>query len=194
MAPERSARAPRLRLVRLDRENGEADVLRRSVLRHRLAPGQAKFTGLPVATLPAADADESRTPFAIVLAATPVTTYAEAGTACTGFAVLDRNIRNPEMVDTPENAVLLRAFYVTPEWQGRGVGRISCSAPLLDNLVAEVAPHATEIVLCVNEGNQSAARVYRRAGFGFTGKIIPGTAGPQWVMNRPLQERTEDSQ
>lgn len=186
MAPEQPTGAPDLRLVRLDRDTLEVDSLRQAVLRHRLPPGQARFTGLPVATLPAADAEDSRTPFAIVLADAAVTTVAEAGAASAGFAILDQVIRNPDMVAEPENAVLLRAFYVTPQWQGRGVGRISCSAPLLDDLVAEVAPHATEVVLCVNEGNHQAARVYRRSGFDFTGNVVPGSAGPQWVMSRPL--------
>ncbi|WP_306366779.1 GNAT family N-acetyltransferase [Nocardiopsis sp. CC223A] len=172
------------RLVRLDRDTEETALLRAAVLRHRLAPGQARFTGLPVATLPAADADPDRVPFAVVVGA--VTDAARAREAAAGFGVLDRAIRTPGMVENPQRAVLLRAYYVTPQWQGRGLGRASCAAPLLDRLITEAAPHADRVVLCVNEGNHTARRAYEAAGYTATGHIVPGDAGPQHVMSRPL--------
>ncbi|NKY78558.1 GNAT family N-acetyltransferase, partial [Nocardiopsis dassonvillei] len=55
-----------VRLVRLDRATPEAGLLRETVLRHRLPPGQRGHVRLPVTTLPAADADPARTPFAVV--------------------------------------------------------------------------------------------------------------------------------
>src|SRR5690606_8116739 len=162
------------------------------------------FTGLPVRTLPDADRDPERFPYAILALEGALTDLASARAACAGFGVPDRVIRS-ELVDAPERAVLLRAYYVTPQWQGRGVGRASCSAPLLDGLAEEVAPHADEIVLCVNQANQPAQRVYKASGFDFTGTVVAGNAGPQEVMSRPLvtgthpaphtrYRRTENSQ
>ncbi|MFE3460733.1 GNAT family N-acetyltransferase [Nocardiopsis aegyptia] len=196
---------PGLRLVRLDRTTPEIALLRQAVLRHRLAPGQSKYTGLPVATLPAADADPDRFPFAVVRTGAAPTDPATAGRACVGFGIIDRGAALVPLVDAPERAVLLRAYYVTPEWQGRGVGRAACAAPLLDLLVAGVAPTTAEIVLCVNEANRQAERVYAAAGFVPTGRRIVGSEGPQAVMSRPLStgvhhaplprhERTENTQ
>jgi GNAT superfamily N-acetyltransferase len=148
------------RVVRLDRDTEESALLRAAVLRHRLAPGQTRFVGLPVMTLPIADADPDRVPFAIVVG--PVTDAAEAREHAAGFGVLDSGVGLRELVDEPQRAVLLRAYYLTPQWQGRGVGRASCSAPLLDRLAVEVAPHAERIVLCVNQANQQAQRALAR--------------------------------
>ncbi|WP_159942276.1 MULTISPECIES: N-acetyltransferase [unclassified Nocardiopsis] len=178
---------PGVRLVRLDGDSAEVDLLRRTVLRHRLPPGQRGHVGLPVTTLPAADADPARTPFAVVAGPLDAGTAREA---CAGFGVLDRAVHTRDLVPDPARAVLLRAFYVTTAWQGRGVGRTVCAAPLLDRLAAEVAPHATTLVLCVDEANRAAAQVYRRAGFAFTGHRHVDEAGkPQLVMVRPLDPR-----
>ncbi|WP_017588872.1 GNAT family N-acetyltransferase [Nocardiopsis ganjiahuensis] len=174
-----------VRLVRLDEESAETALLREALLGHDLPPEQLRFTGLPVRTLPDADRDPERFPYAVVALEGALTDLDSARAACAGFGVLDRAIRS-ELVDSPERAVLLRAYYVTPQWQGRGVGRASCSAPLLDGLAEEVAPHADTIVLCVNQANQPAQRVYKASGFDFTGTVVPGSAGPQEVMARPL--------
>ncbi|MFD6952370.1 GCN5 family acetyltransferase [Nocardiopsis sp. TSRI0078] len=176
-----------VRLVRLDRRTPETALLREAVLRHRLPPGQRGHVGLPVTTLPAADADPARTPFAVTAAGHPVADAAGARAACAGFGVLDRAVHARDLVPDPAHAVLLRAFYLTTAWQGRGVGRAVCSAPLLDRLAADVAPHATELVLCVDEANHAAARVYGAAGFAFTGHRFLDAAGKaQLVMARPL--------
>ncbi|WP_116244498.1 N-acetyltransferase [Nocardiopsis sp. FIRDI 009] len=181
-------RTPGLRLVRLDRTTPEVAVLRQVVLRHRLAPGQAKYTGLPVQTLPRADADPARVPFAVVRTGADAADPAAARAACAGFGIVDRVGHLRDLVDTPERAVLLRAFYVVPAWQGLGVGRTACSAPLLDLLVAGAAPRATEIVLCVNEGNEAGRRTYQAAGFAATGRpYLGGPNGPQLVMTRPVR-------
>lgn len=181
--------ASQIRLVRLDTGTAEAALLREAALGHDLPPEQLRFTGLPARTLPDADGDPERFPYAIVALEGPITGPDRARDACAGFGVLDRILQSA-LVDAPERAVLLRAYYVTPQWQGRGVGRASCSAPLLDALAREVAPHAEEIVLCVNQANQTAQRVYKASGFDFTGTVVPGGAGPQEVMSRPLETGT----
>lgn len=187
---------PELRLVRLDGgpghageagEAGEAALLRAAALRHRLPPGQRGHVSVPVTTLPLADADPARTPFVIVAGPHPVADARRARARCAGFGVLDRAVHARDLVPDPAHAVLLRAFYVAPDWQGRGVGRAACSAPLLDRLAAEVAPHARELVLCVDEANRRAARVYEAAGFAFTGhRFFAEPDEIQLVMTRPL--------
>ncbi|MCY9784900.1 GNAT family N-acetyltransferase [Nocardiopsis sp. EMB25] len=203
-----TARVRGLRLVRLDRTAAEVAVLRETVLRHRLAPGQSRYTGLPVQTLPSADADPARVPFAVVRTGADAADPETAREACAGFGIVDRVGHLRDLVDTPEHAVLLRAFYVIPAWQGLGVGRTACSAPLLDLLVAGVAPRATEIVLCVNEANEVGRRTYRSAGFAPTGRThLDDLSGPQLVLSRPVRtgachrplpkprpERTENQQ
>ena len=178
---------PELRLVRLDRDTAETALLRKAVLGHRLLPGQRGHGRTPVATLPLADADPARTPFAIVADRRPVADADGARAACAGFGVLDRAVHTRDLVPDPAHAVLLRAFYVAPDWQGKGVGRASCSAPLLDRLASEVAPGASELVLCVDEANDRAARVYGAAGFSFTGRrLFTEPDDIQLVMTRPL--------
>ncbi|MEU0240207.1 GNAT family N-acetyltransferase [Nocardiopsis sp. NPDC006198] len=178
---------PELRLVRLDRGTAESALLRAAVLEHRPLPGRRGYVRAPAATLPLADADPARTPFAVVAGPGPVRDAAGARASCAGFGVLDRAVHARDLVPDPAHAVLLRAFHVAPDWEGKGVGRASCSAPLLDRLAAEVAPDASELVLCVDEANRRAARVYGAAGFSFTGRrLFAEPDGIQLVMVRPL--------
>lgn len=188
--PPGTTSTPDLRLVRLDRETPEVALLRRAVLRHRVAPAQRRFVTEAVHTLPRADADPHRTPFAVVLADIEVRGRGTALDACAGFGILDRLGSLPELVENPERAVLLRAYYITPEWQGRGIGRAACSAQVLHPLVTEVAPDTTEVVLCLNDGNEAGLRTYRAAGFAFTGARYDGPQGPQQVMSRPVKTGT----
>lgn len=178
---------PDLRLVRLDRDTSEVALLRRAVLRHRVAPAQRRFVTEAVYTLPRADADPHRTPFAVVLDDVEVHDRATALDACVGFGILDRLGALRDLVEKPESAVLLRAFYITPEWQGRGIGRAACSAQSLHPLVSEIAPEVTEVVLCVNDGNEAGLHSYRAAGFTLTGARHDGPQGPQHVMSCPVE-------
>lgn len=174
-----------VRLVPLDRATSETIDLRKASLDHDLPSEQLRFTGLPAQTLPEADADPARLPYAIVVGAATIEGERDARARCAGFGILDGNV-GAALVDAPERAVLLRAYYVTPQWQGRGVGRTSCAPPLLDRSASTIAPRAEEIVLCVNRANIRAQRAYTAAGFAFTGNTVPGNAGPQYVMARPL--------
>ncbi|CAM3943538.1 GNAT family N-acetyltransferase [Nocardiopsis rhodophaea] len=161
-------------VLRLDEETPEVARARAAVLRIRLAPGQRRFAGEAVETLPRADADPNRTPFAVLRADETV-----------GFGILDRLGILPELTDAPQRAVLLRAFYIAPEWQGRGVGRAACAA--LDPLVRAIAPEAGEILLTVNEHNPVAIRSYLSGGFERTGRRYQdGEAGPQLVLRRSV--------
>lgn len=177
---------PGLRLVPLDAGTPEAGLLRAAVLRHRLGPGQRRFVQEPASTLPRADADPARTPFAVVDTPEEVGDAAAARRAAAGFGIVDRGPVLRELTDAPQRSVLLRAFYIVPERQGRGLGRAACGPPL-DVLVAALAPEAQQVLLTVNEGNPAAERAYRAAGFTRTGRGHVGGAGPQHVLSRPLR-------
>lgn len=178
---------PELCLVRLDRDTFEVALLRWAALRHRVTPGQRRFVTEAVHTLPRADTDPYRTPFAVVLADIEVHDRVTALEACVGFGILDRLGILRDLTQTPESSVLLRAYYITPEWQGKGIGRAACSARLLHPLISEIAPELTEVVLCVNDDNEAGLRTYRAAGFVFTGVRHDGPQGSQQVMSRPVR-------
>lgn len=181
-------RVPGLRLVRLDRTTPEVALLRDVLPRHRVAPDQRRFIDEAVHTLPRADDDPARFPYAIVLNNGPLTDRAVALDTCVGFGIIDRVGQLRDLVDDPTSAVQLRAFYIALEHQGRGIGRAACAAPLLDLLVAAVAPRATQIVLCLNEGNELGEHTYRAAGFMPTGgRHDAGEHGMQSVFARPVE-------
>ncbi|TDQ48812.1 GNAT family N-acetyltransferase [Actinorugispora endophytica] len=164
-------------LVRLDGGGPGVRELREEVLRHRLGPGQSRFARPAAHTLPRADADPGRTPFAVV----------HEGRAV-GFGILDRGGYLKEVADAPEESVLLRAFYIAPHWQGRGLGRAACAA--LPRLAGAVAPGATAVLLTVNRENHVARRAYLASGFADTGRVYSGgDAGPQDVLVRAVPDR-----
>jgi RimJ/RimL family protein N-acetyltransferase len=145
------------------------DALREQVLRLAPTAEQEIFSGRAEQTLPAAEADEARTPFAIL-----------HGERAVGFGVLDRAGYLADLVDDPARAVLLRAFYLDASAQGRGWGRQA--ARQIPDLAAQVTD-AELVVLTVNERNPRAVRAYLRAGFTDTGtRYLDGSAGPQHVL------------
>lgn len=182
-------RVPGLRLVRLDRTTPEVALLREVLPRQRVAPDQRRFVAEAVHTLPRADDDPERYPYAVVRNDVPLTDRTAALDACVGFGIIDRRLPVlRDLVEAPEDAVLLRAFYVTPEHQGQGIGRAACTAPLLDLLVAAIAPGADRIALCLSDGNDSGERAYRAAGFRPTGhRHDAGEHGMQSVFVRPVE-------
>ena len=134
------------------------------------APDQEVFSSRASQTLPEADADPHRTPFAVAERDVPV-----------GFGVLDRVGILDELVDEPARAVLLRAFYVGADHQGRGLG--TAAARAVPALAAELYDDVELVVLTVNEQNPAAVAAYLRAGFVDTSaRYLGGEAGPQHVL------------
>ncbi|RCV48068.1 GNAT family N-acetyltransferase [Marinitenerispora sediminis] len=159
-------------LVRLDRPSARVADLRSAVLKLRLAPGQQRFSGEATTTLPRADVDPNRFPFAVLWRGTAV-----------GFGIIDLVGCLAEITDDPEHAVLLRAFYIDTGWQGKGLGRAACRA--LDPLVRDIAPAARQVLLTVNDPNPRALRAYLAGGFEYTGRRYLGIeARPQMVLRR----------
>jgi GNAT superfamily N-acetyltransferase len=144
--------------------------VREAVLTLRPRPEQEVFSSHAGITLPAADADPDRTPFAVL-----------NGPAAVGFGVLDRRGYLDEIVDDVASAVLLRAFYLDASAQGRGLGAAAAAA--VPPLAARLFPEARLVVLTVNEQNPAAVTAYARAGFVDTGtRYLGGSAGPQHIL------------
>lgn len=144
--------------------------LRAAVVLLAPTPAQEVFASRASVTLPAADADPARTPFAVLDGARPV-----------GFGVLDRSGYLDELVDTPARAVLLRAFYLDAPEQGGGRG--TSAAALVPGFAGQVLGQVELVVLTVNVANAAAIRAYTAAGFTDTGaRYLGGGAGPQHVL------------
>ncbi len=144
--------------------------LRDAVLRLSPHPDQERFSGRADQTLPLAERDPRRWPFALVEDGRPV-----------GFLVLDET-PSPAL---PSADLVLRGFFVVAAEQGRGVAARMLAA--LPDVLAERFPQARSVVLTVNERNPVAVRVYLRAGFVDTGeRYLGGSAGPQHVLVRTV--------
>ncbi|MBV2365626.1 GNAT family N-acetyltransferase [Streptomonospora nanhaiensis] len=177
-----------IRLLRLDaRGDPEVERVRAAVPRLRVAPGQRRLVTEAVETLPRADADPDRFPFAVLRAHEPVGFgIIERGGAVSRLALL-LGAASGGVVGDPRAAVLLRAFYLVPEWQNRRIGRTACAR--LDDLVRGVHPGARAVLVAVSEANRPAVRAYLAGGFAATGHrvLLSATAGPQAVLRRPLR-------
>ena len=149
--------------------------LREAVLRLAPRPEQEEFSGRAEQTLPLAERDPARTPYAAVEDGVPL-----------AFFILDRT---PPDFD-PAADLLLRAFFVDAAAQGRGVaGRAVAELPAV---VRRDFPDARTLVLSVNVRNPLARAVYLRAGFVEVGELyLGGSAGPQHVMRLDLRGPTQ---
>ncbi len=173
----RPAAPPRVRLEPLSLAS-EPDLLA-AVLALEPGPGQDRYC-LPAAlTHPPASADPLRIPFAVLALdgddERPV-----------GFGTLDRRGALEHLLDDPAKGLLLRAYYVAAEHQGRGYGAAGARAARA--LAHALEPEAQLLVLCVHESNAAGRRAYARAGFADTGgRWMPRAADPQVIMAAALQ-------
>jgi GNAT superfamily N-acetyltransferase len=98
-----------------------------------------------------------------------------------GFFVLDFGDDKFELTDN-KNSVLLRSLSVNPELQGKGIGKTAMQKT--DDFVERNFPECDEIVLAVNQKNNSAYHVYLKTGYITNEKTIIGRSGPQYVMSK----------
>ncbi|WP_250252821.1 GNAT family N-acetyltransferase [Chryseobacterium sp. Marseille-Q3244] len=100
-----------------------------------------------------------------------------------GFFVLDFGNDKFELTDN-ENAVLVRSLSVNPVMQGKGIGKIAMMQ--VDDFIRENFKQCDEIVLAVNQENNSAYHIYLKAGYIYDGKTRMGRNGPQYLMYKKL--------
>lgn len=168
-APESTAGSAAVREPRIARLRAEVSVL---------APraDQVRFSGRASVTLPVADSDPFRTPYAVV----------HDGRAV-GFGVLDAQGYPDELAGEARPAVVLRSFYIGARWQGRGFGGAAIRE--LPRVAAKLAPDAGVLLLTVNVRNTDAVRAYLAGGFVDEGRLyLGGGAGPQHVLRRELAD------
>lgn len=166
-APYADAVVPDVRLAPVTRQ------IRDRVL--ALAPkrGQEDWSGLPVETLPAAESDPCRQPYAIVA----------PGGDPAGFFVLDTSASDA----SPPADLTLRAFFVDAAHQGRGLAGAALAA--LPSLIRSAHPRARSAALTVNCRNTLACGLYLRNGWADTGVLYHGgDAGPQHVLTFAVEE------
>ncbi|WP_374463362.1 GNAT family N-acetyltransferase [Chryseobacterium sp.] len=100
-----------------------------------------------------------------------------------GFFVLDFGKDKFELTDN-ENATLLRSLSVNPQMQGKGIGKAAMLK--VGDFVRDRFSHCDEIVLAVNQKNDSAYHIYLKAGYIYDGKTRIGRSGPQYLMYKKL--------
>ena len=166
---------PAVELVVLDED---ATALRHAVVRLAPADDQLVYSGRASDTLPEADDDPFRTPFAVVHEDQAI-----------GYGVLDRSPLLLALLPVdPAHTVLLRAFYLDERFQGRGLGRSAIAR--VGALVRDRWADVDHVTLTVNVTNVRARKVYLAAGFRDVGeRYAGGTAEPQHVLHLTIPRR-----
>lgn len=100
-----------------------------------------------------------------------------------GFFVLKRGARAPAWA-SPKSATV-SAMRIDLSQQGRGLGSSALRA--LPSWVAEHWPESSELILSVDEENQSTRSAYARAGFLDLGKREEGRIGWVRYMSKPIE-------
>lgn len=100
-----------------------------------------------------------------------------------GFFVLDFGEDKFELTDN-KDSVLVRSLSVNPEMQGTGIGKGAMMK--VDDFVRENFQNCNEIVLAVNQRNESAYHIYLETGYIYEGKTRIGRSGPQYLMYKKL--------
>ncbi|MBK1895325.1 GNAT family N-acetyltransferase [Chryseobacterium paridis] len=100
-----------------------------------------------------------------------------------GYFALDFGDDKFELTDNP-HSVLLRSLSINPQFQGKGIGKAAMIQ--VDDFIRENFKECDEIVLAVNENNNSAYELYIKVGYIFDGKTRIGRSGPQRLMYKKL--------
>lgn len=141
---------------------------------YALDENQLRFTASAEQALQSIEAREDDDAF-------PVTIFEEDKPV--GFFVLDFGKDKLELTDNASSA-LIRSLSVNPQMQGKGIGKTAMLK--LDDFVRENFKDCDELVLAVNQQNESAYHIYLKAGYIYDGKTRIGRSGPQYLMYKKL--------
>lgn len=147
---------------------------KQSIFSYNLSPQQSVYTSTPVEAVKACEEDETKIPIVIL--------YREE---LAGFFILQCG-EGVKGFSENEEAILLRAYSVDTNYQGKGIAQSS-----LNQLSAFVKKHYSdkkEIVLAVNHKNTIAQHVYKKCGFVDKGIRIMGKKGEQFVYHKDINE------
>ncbi|MDR7073480.1 GNAT family N-acetyltransferase [Fictibacillus barbaricus] len=137
---------------------------------------QEQFTALPVDALRKCNEDPGRYPIVIT----------DISGKAVGFFVLHEgeNIRD---YTSNTNAMVIRALSINQVEQGKGYAKEAMLQ--LPEFVSKNFPEINELILSVNFKNETAKKVYEKAGFEDRGQIKHGPAGPQYVMHYDIKKQ-----
>ncbi|MGD6843669.1 GNAT family N-acetyltransferase [Bacillus infantis] len=139
---------------------------------YQLPEEQLAFTSMPIPAIEACLQEDDRHPVII-----------QYGEDIAGFFVLHGE-GGAIKYSPNERAILLRAYSVSSDYQGKGIAGESLR--ILPDFVRKHFPGKNEIVLGVNHSNHAAQHVYKKAGFIDHGLRITGKKGEQYVMHMQL--------
>lgn len=105
-----------------------------------------------------------------------------SGTVPVGFLLLKRGSKAPQWV--PKDAVAITALRIDVKHQGFGYG--TQALKLLPAWIEKNWPTTERLVLSVDEGNESAIKSYRKAGWTDDEVRIQGRIGWERHMQLPL--------
>jgi RimJ/RimL family protein N-acetyltransferase len=145
------------------------EIHREALNAFNLAENQKKFTAMPSDALKVCEEDPGRTPVVIMVSGRPA-----------GFFVLHLGENIRDFTANP-NAMVIRALSINQKEQGKGYAKEA-----MLQLPAFVSTHFSEInelILAVNFKNESAKKLYEKAGFQDRGQIKHGPVGPQYVLH-----------
>lgn len=124
---------------------------------------QVQYTAHPLDGLIACETDPERHPIVILYHHMPA-----------GFFVLHGWGGVKDYVEN-RNALLLRAYSVNSAFQGKGIAQASLKQ--LPEFVRANFPDVNEVILTVNQANEKAQHVYKKAGFIDKGIRAMGSKG-----------------
>ncbi len=145
-----------------------------SAVSYALDENQQRFTASPEEALQRIKEREENGAFPVTILSDDVPV---------GFFVLDFGKDKFELTDN-ESSVLLRSLSVNPEMQTKGIGKKAMLA--VDDFVKKNFKDCHEIVLAVNQKNNSAYHIYLQTGYIYDGKTRIGRSGPQYLMYKKL--------
>ncbi|RSD28784.1 GNAT family N-acetyltransferase [Mesobacillus subterraneus] len=140
---------------------------------YSLLEEQMKYTALPIAALEKCETEPDRHPILILY-----------GEQLAGFFVLHGWDGVKEFSEN-KNAILLRAYSINTEFQGKGIGTESIR--LLPSFVKQHFEKINEIILAVNHGNMIAQNLYKKAGFVDQGNRVMGSQGEMFIYHIDLR-------
>ncbi|MBD0383061.1 GNAT family N-acetyltransferase [Paenibacillus sedimenti] len=148
------------------------DEYREALENYYLTEEQLQFTASPTLALEMCMSDKDRHPIVILTANHP-----------SGFFVLHTG-ENISPFTTNPRAILLRAFSINHEHQGKGYAKQVLR--MLPEFVQEQYREADEIVLAVNDTNSLARRLYEKSGFIDKGNRRQLDMGEQIILHYSL--------
>jgi RimJ/RimL family protein N-acetyltransferase len=137
-----------------------------------LADEHLKFTGLPIDNIEKCKLEVERHSILIL-----------SNNDVAGFFVLHGWDGVSQYSDN-KNAILLRAYSVDTNFQGKGIAKQSLN--LLPSFVKANFPERDEIILGVNHKNIAAQHVYLKSGFIDKGIRVMGRKGELFIMHMDL--------